>query len=75
MAMQLRRVEDGWATTPTERLALVESFMGRNATAAYRKCRTCQEQGLDHQLAYVTEAGEGRVQHILCARCWSRETT
>eukprot|EP00961_Rhodomonas_salina_P143948 1937580-Rhodomonas_salina.1 len=43
--------------------------MGRNATAAYRKCRDCEAAGHKHELTHVTEDGDERMQHAVCARC------
>eukprot|EP00961_Rhodomonas_salina_P183424 2475604-Rhodomonas_salina.1 len=43
--------------------------MGRNATAAYKRCRACEDAGRVHELTHVTEDGEDLTLHAVCARC------
>eukprot|EP00961_Rhodomonas_salina_P015468 207673-Rhodomonas_salina.2 len=73
LPIRVKKVMDADTTTPNERKASWEAFMGRNATAAYKKCRACKEAGLDHELTHVTEDGEERTLHAVCARCCSTD--
>eukprot|EP00961_Rhodomonas_salina_P276223 3731459-Rhodomonas_salina.1 len=69
LPVRVGKVTEPDTTTPNGRKATWEAFMGRNATAAYRKCRDCEAAGHTHELTHVTEDGDERTLHAVCARC------